>query len=240
MKKELFYNSLKSRGSGVFGSWLGQVQVEGIESILSAGSHLPITHLAYALTTAYGETGGKMQPISENLNYTSAERLCTVWPSKFHNTVVARPYVRNPQGLANHVYGGKLGNSEDGDGWKYRGRGLVQLTGKTNYEKIKRLTGVDVVNNPDLALRTDVSAKALIVGIEHGIYTGKKASDYLPGDYHNARRIINGTFEASKYAGYARAFEEALRIAEYTNQEVRNTTTNRFGWLGRLFSNKGG
>ena len=56
----------------------------------------------------------------ENLNY-SAERLCAVWPKRFPNPDRARPYARNPEGLANYVYGGRMGNIDPGDGWRYIG-----------------------------------------------------------------------------------------------------------------------
>jgi len=98
----------------------------------------------------------------------------------------------------------------------------VQLTGKNNFRRMGDLVGVDLVGNPDLALKMDIAAKALISGIRDGIYTGKSASDYLPKDgpaafvaYVNARRIINGTFEAAKYAHYALAFETALTAGGY-------------------------
>ena len=225
MDKQAFYTSLRRRNSGVFGTSLSQKQVEGMEAIIDDGAHLPLSHLAYALATTYGETGGRMQPISENMNYTSARRIEQVFSNSRRKGIPGDQLVRNPEKLANTVYGGILGNGTDnGDGWRFRGRGFVQNTGRLNYEKVRALTGVDVVSNPDLALRIDVAAKALIAGIEHGIYTGKKASDYLPGDYRNARRIINGTFEADKYAGYARAFDAALSEAGYQAQPVMPTS----------------
>lgn len=215
MNRAAFYAALRARNSGVFGTSLSQTQVNGVEAILDAGEGLPLSHLAYALATAYGETGGRMAPIHENMSYSSAARLMQVWPSRFRSEADAAPYVRQPEKLANLVYGGRLGNNLDGDGWRYRGRGLVQITGKDNYAKVGRLVGVDLVANPDASLDLHIAAKALIYGIRDGIYTGKKASDYLPGDYAHARRIINGTFEAQKYAGYARAFDAALVVASY-------------------------
>lgn len=80
------------------------------------------------------ETGG-FTITSENLNYTSADRLVAVFPSRFHSAAEAQPYVHNPQKIANRVYAGKLGNGDEasGDGWRYRGRGYIQLTGKSLY-----------------------------------------------------------------------------------------------------------
>jgi putative chitinase len=85
----------------------------------------------------------------EDLSY-SIERLCKVWPSRFPTFASAKPYARNPQALANKVYGHRLGNTAPDDGWRYRGRG-PQLTGKENYENAARRTGLPLLSNPDLA-----------------------------------------------------------------------------------------
>ena len=224
MDRAAFFTSLRRRNSGVFGTSLSQRQVEGVEAILDAGQGLPISHLAYALATAHGETGGRMQPITENMNY-SARRIPQVFSARRLKGHTPAQLAGNPQKLANVVYSGMLGNGNiaSGDGWRYRGHGLVQLTGKDNFRRFGQIIGVDLVRQPQLALRMDIAAKALIVGIRDGLYTGKKASDYLPGDYRNARRIINGTFDAAKFAGYARAYEAALTAGGY--QQARTAPT---------------
>jgi putative chitinase len=88
------------------------------------------------------ETGG-FRYLEENLNY-SAQRLTEVWPNRFPTLASAKPYTFNPQGLANKVYNGRMGNRPNSmDGWIYRGRGLLQVTGKYNVSKIATLLGVD-------------------------------------------------------------------------------------------------
>lgn len=97
----------------------------------------------------------------ENLNY-SAERLTSVWPKRFPNADRARPYARNPEGLANYVYAGRMGNREPGDGFRFRGRGAIQVTGRRNYELVQELTGLHCVNDPDLLLQPGPALLAAI------------------------------------------------------------------------------
>src|SRR5699024_8866626 len=112
-----------------------------------------IRHRAYMLATAYHETGLNMSPNEEDLFYTTAARIRAVWPSRFSSVDAAKPYVRNPKMLANKVYNGRMGNrTGSNDGWMYRGRGQVHITGRDNYAKASRVVGADLVSNPDLAL----------------------------------------------------------------------------------------
>lgn len=95
------------------------------------------------------EETGNLAMVNENLNY-GAARLTQVWPSRFPTIEAAQPYAGNPEKLANAVYGGRLGNSDPGDGYKYRGRGFIQLTFKGNYQASSDGLGVDLVSDPDL------------------------------------------------------------------------------------------
>ena len=81
------------------------------------------------------EAGTDFHEVGENLFYTTAARLRAVWPSRFATEADAAPYLRAPEMLANHVYAGKLGNGDaaSGDGWRFRGGGLLQLTGRAEY-----------------------------------------------------------------------------------------------------------
>jgi putative chitinase len=94
------------------------------------------------------ESGG-FKFLKENLNY-SAAALMRTWPSRFPDMDTAEKYERNPEKIANKVYGGRMGNTEEGDGAKYIGRGLIQLTGKETYKNCSDGIGVDLINNPDL------------------------------------------------------------------------------------------
>lgn len=89
--------------------------------------------------------------LQENLNY-SAQGLMRTWPSRFPDLDVAEKYEHNPEKIANKVYAGRMGNIEEGDGWKYHGRGLIQLTGRENYANFGHNASVDVLSNPDLLI----------------------------------------------------------------------------------------
>lgn len=95
------------------------------------------------------ETGGGTA-IEENLNYT-AERLVQVWPTRFSSLSAATPYQHNPRALADFVYGGRGGNRPGtDDGWRFRGRGLIQETFRDNYAAEAKAAELDCVGNPDL------------------------------------------------------------------------------------------
>jgi putative chitinase len=179
MNRAAFFASLRQRTSGVFGTSLNQSQVQGVEAILDEAQRrgTPLPHLAYMLSTAYHETGAKMVPNTENLNYTSAARIRQVWPSRFPTEASAAPYVRNPRGLANKVYNGRMGNRDGSDdGWLFRGRGLPHLTGRDNYQRASNKVGVDLIRQPDLALELPIAVKVLFDGMGEGWFTGQRLS----------------------------------------------------------------
>jgi putative chitinase len=99
------------------------------------------------LSTCLEESG--FRTLSENLNY-SAERAHEVFPNEFPSVASAEPYAHNPQAFANKVYGNRLGNIGPNAGWLYRGQGLDQITGESNFKLLARLTGIDLVAHPEL------------------------------------------------------------------------------------------
>jgi len=182
-----------------FGGELTQSQVDGINTTI-AGFALygdaNINNLAYALATEKHETGDAMQPVIE---------------------LGPRHYFEKYEGRAD------LGNTQKGDGFKFRGRGKVQITGRRNYEFWGKRLGIDLVGHPELALDEDVAVRLLVEGSMLGAFTGKKLPDYIDGldeddaedlrEFVNARRVINGADKAELIGKSALVFEKALRAA---------------------------
>ena len=106
--------------------------------------------LAHFLAQCGHESGG-FRLTQENLNY-SAKGLNNIFKKYFPTEASAASYARNPQKIANKVYGNRMGNGDEasGDGYKFRGRGYIQLTGKDNYKAFSTFIGEDCIANPDL------------------------------------------------------------------------------------------
>jgi putative chitinase len=172
---------------------LRQVQVDGINAIMKAGDHLPVHHLAYVLATAWHETGPTSHKIHMQPRYEAGAK-----------------YYFNKYDAGTPL-GKRLGNTIKGDGYRFRGRGYVQITGRANYAKLSKFVGIDLVANPDSALLPEIAVLILIRGMEHGVFTGKPMAYYT--GYNAMRRVVNGTDKASLIAGYAIKFENALEYA---------------------------
>ncbi len=106
--------------------------------------------LSHFMAQILHESGG-FTIFEENMNY-SAARMMVVWKKRFPMLESAEPYAHKPRELANHVYNGRMGNSlGTDDGWNYRGRGLMQITGRKSYTHYGQKLGIDLVGNPALA-----------------------------------------------------------------------------------------
>lgn len=202
MNHKAFFDSLKRRNSGVFGTSLGQRQVEGVNGIMAAfESHGDgnADTLAYALATAYHETGGRMVPVREGFASTDAgarRAVLNLAKKRGPNTAVAK-YAK-PAGPHGHVY---------------YGRGLVQLTWLENYAKSSADAGVDLVKYPDKIMAPEIGARVLIKGLLDGRWNGRGHGlrYYLDkGDLRGARRTVNITDKWELIAGYHRAFLAAI------------------------------
>ena len=127
--------------------------------------------------------------LQENLNY-SAEGLMKTWPSRFSTKEVADQYARQPAKIAGKVYNGRLGNTSEEEASKYLGRGLIQLTGKENYERCGLAIGVDLLSNPDLLLDPRYAAMSA------GWFWNKKGLNELADQQEHGqitKRINGGT-----------------------------------------------
>jgi putative chitinase len=127
--------------------------------------------------------------LEENLNY-RPETLIKVWPSRFPDLATADKYAHNPQALANKVYAGRLGNNQENDGWNFHGRGLIQLTGRENYERCGSSLGVDLISNPNWLLDPKYAA------LSAGWFWNKKGLNELADQQEHGmitKRINGGT-----------------------------------------------
>ena len=191
MDHKIFFAEVRDH---VFGGSMYQGQVDGCLAILNAWEqHAPASDprfIAYSLATTFHETARSMAPVRE----LGAGR--------------GRAY-GNPVPPYNQIY---------------YGRGLVQLTWERNYtyatKRLRELglvgSDVDLVRNPDLAMRPDIAAAVLVCGMSEGWFTGRKLIDYFRGtrsDWVDARVIINGHDRAALIASYGMAFYHALTEA---------------------------
>lgn len=120
--------------------------------ILSTTNGEPL-RAQHFLAQCLHETGG-LRVLVENLNY-SAPRLVKVWPSRFPTLEAASSFAHNPRALANRVYGGRMGNADPNDGWRYIGRGLLQLTGRSAYQSVGEALGLNLLGFPTQVLEPE-------------------------------------------------------------------------------------
>jgi predicted chitinase len=179
---------------------LVQTQVDGLNFILGraeddADDWTNLCQLSYGLATFMWETAHHFTPITEFGQ-----------PSYFDKYDAGTPI------------GNMLGNTQPGDGFRFRGRGYVQITGRANYQRIGSLLAVDLIGNPEQALDPAIAYRIAAGGMQHGWFTGRKLAQYIPSDsgpqFQPARQIINGMDHASDIAALAVKMEATLRAAE--------------------------
>lgn len=169
-------------------------QVDRIEALYEGLKErkVPIRYAAYIFATAHHESGGFIH-------------LHEIWGP----TEQQKKYEFNK----------RLGNVVKGDGKKFMGRGLVQLTGRRNYSDWSRRLGVDLLTQPELAASMRYAVPILIEGMMEGTFTGRALPDYI--NYVDMRKVVNGTDRAAKIARYALLFEEALNDAGYVAVDAK-------------------
>lgn len=158
----------------------------GLEALKDAGILEMANRLQYFLAQLGHESNG-LTVKAENLNY-SASRLMEIWPGRFPTREIANKYANNPEKLANFVYGGRMGNVDPGDGYRYRGRGYIQLTGRETYREIGKIAGLDLENEPELAAKPENAVR-----IACAFWTWKKINKQCDaGDFTGVTQRING------------------------------------------------
>ncbi|HTS55791.1 MAG TPA: hypothetical protein VMH26_21185 [Burkholderiales bacterium] len=175
---------------------LNQAQVDGLEALLAGlEQDVDVTDVrwaAYMLATVKHECADTWEPAVEK-----------------------GPLSYFDQYNAGTDKGKRLGNVAPGDGYRFRGRGYVQITGRANYLKLSQALGVGsaLVDDVEQALDPQIAYQIMSYGMRNGAFTGKKLSDYISGaacDYFNARRIINALDQADRIRGYANNLAAAL------------------------------
>lgn len=228
--KTTFFSYVRS---SPFGGRLTQEQVEGLSAIVDkffkSGGTDP-RHLAYMLATTFHETAFTMQPITERGKKSYFDKY--------------EPDTK---------IGQRLGNKQTGDGYKYRGRGYVQITGFDNYAKFSKILQKPLMGEPDLALDHDIAADILFEGMMRGRtgkgdFTGKSLEDFFDqwtDDPVGARKIINGTDKAvhiaeNYYAPFLSAINEAMKeeVPEDATEEA--AAPDRPEWIKDKLSWGGG
>ena len=206
--RQSFFNSYNAN----FGN-LTQDQTSGLENLLNFietdEKINDIRWIAYMLATVKHECADTYQPITERGKKSYFDK---------YN--------------AGTAIGKRLGNTETGDGFLFRGRGYVQITGRANYKRLTASLALPADDNltekPDKALAPNIAYKIMSYGMVNGSFTGKKLSDYInssKSDYKEARRIINALDQAEKIESYAVQFESALKDSLIKNEDIEKIMT---------------
>ncbi len=139
------------------------------------------------LLAQLGHESSDLTRLEESLYY-SAGRLMEVWPSRFPTMDVAEQYAGNEEKLANEVYGGRMGNDSPGDGWRFHGRGPIQITGRYNYQRFANaIDDQSIMDDPDKLLDPDYGARSACWYFSEHVKPGltvRKATKAINGGYN--------------------------------------------------------
>ncbi|MGE8436846.1 MAG: glycoside hydrolase family 19 protein [Pseudomonas palmensis] len=160
---------------------------------------------AAAFLAQVGHESGHLRSLVENLSY-SADALVRTWPTRF-TSLSSAGYARQPEKIANRVYGGRMGNGPEssGDGWRYRGRGLIQLTGRSNYRAAADGLGLPLIDQPEMLEQPESACQsAAWWWAQNGLSELADA-----GKFEAITRKINGGLngQADRLALYERALK---------------------------------
>lgn len=204
-----FYDWL--RDNDMLGPVITPDEFKGCDAITRACAEArwPLSWTAYALATAYHETAHTMMPVLEAYWLSPAKR--AAYYRRMYDIQGARPAKAR-----------ELGNVNPGDGARFPGRGYPQLTGRTNYLKAGTALGIDLIANPDLALKPSVAAQIMVRGMREGWFTSADIDDDLPAtgqatlqEFTRSRDIINGTDKQKLIAEYALDWQSALAAGRW-------------------------
>lgn len=202
-----FYDAIRLLFRGSF----TKPQVEGIDAIVEYGvlHAFKLSHIAAALGTAYHETGGRMQPVREGFAKTDAGARGAV------SRLFKAGRIRWNYAIPNSA------------GQSFYGRGLVQLTHEENYEKMEDVTGLPLVDDPDLVLDMNISVSILYTGMALGMFRHGRSLDMLPDNptaeqWTASRGIINGDVKrnGARVAEYCKTFHKALDTLSATTPDL--------------------
>lgn len=195
---------------------MGPGTEEGVRAMLREAAKNGITdkkELAIMLANTHHETGG-FKNVEENLRY-KAPTLMKLWPKRFPTMERASQVASGgPVVVANTIYGNRMGNNEPGDGYKYRGRGFIQLTGKDNYMRASKALGVNLVDDPDqVAEDPNMAASSALYFWKSNKSIGERAK---AGDVAGVRKLINGgTIGLDDTQKLAAQYANMLNSGEY-------------------------
>ncbi|MGQ2984015.1 peptidoglycan-binding protein [Flavobacterium sp.] len=177
----------------------GVIGIKTLQKMMEVFGLLTNLQLVHLLANVHHESGGFIAD-TENLNY-SAATLANTWPKRYKNPVTGKPnalalsLAGNPEKIANNVYANRMGNGSgsSGDGWKYRGRGALQLTGKDNYRLFASfIDDAEILSNPDLVAIKYFWESALFYFTANKLWNKMKGK--TSADIKAIRKAVNGGY----------------------------------------------